>query len=268
MLILIMKKEMFKIRKFVIIFLASFLFLSSAIVSNVPTQNVSAATKDAKVLNSSNKVIDDYFNKVLQEEKNNGKLRTSGVFQWVKDASKFAKDALKAGVDFLVLDDIKTIFNPNASKTDKALAAVMLFPAGKVLKTGKVVDLLTASGKKEVVSAYAGLGKILKHNSRGVLFEGSGKKGWKHIKNGHIKGIGAKKGDTFYPKHLKESEIKNIIMTSLKKGKYKGKSKNGNKSYQYKINKYGIKNMKVIVDKNNIIVTAYPMDGKSVKKKK
>lgn len=173
--------------------MASFLFLSSAIVSNLPTQNVSAATKDAKVLNSSNKVIDDYFNKVLQEEKNNGKLRTSGVLQWVKGASKFAKDALKAGVDFLVLDDIKTIFNPNASKTDKALAAVMLFPAGKVLKTGKVVDLLKVSGKKEVVSAYSGLGKILKHNSRGILFEGKGDKGWAHIKNGHILGKGAKK---------------------------------------------------------------------------
>lgn len=91
---------MFIIWKIVIAFIASFLFLSSAVLSNRPTRNVSAATKDAKVLNSSNKVIDDYFNKVLQEEKNNGKLKTSGVLKWVKDASKFAKDTLKAGVDF------------------------------------------------------------------------------------------------------------------------------------------------------------------------
>lgn len=57
-------------------------------------------------------------------------------------------------------------------------------------------------------------------------------------------------------------------MISLKKGKYMGKNDLGNKSYRYKLNKYGINNMKVIVNKDNVIVTAYPIDGKSVKKKK
>lgn len=47
-----------------------------------------------------------------------------------------------------------------------------------------------------------------------------------------------------------------------------GKNDLGNKSYRYKLNKYGINNMKVIVNKDNVIVTAYPIDGKSVKKKK
>lgn len=76
-----------------------------------------------------------------------------------KKAEKFAKDALKAGIDFLILDDIKKIFNPKSSKTEVALSILMLFPAGKVLKGGKVVDLLIQSGKGSLVKAYAGLGK-------------------------------------------------------------------------------------------------------------
>ncbi|ETT84106.1 hypothetical protein MKZ08_08825 [Viridibacillus sp. FSL R5-0477] len=72
----------------------------------------------------------------------------------------------------------------------------------------------------------------------------------------------------FYPKRLKESTIKSIIMTSLSKGTLKGTAKNGYKTYTYKLNKHGNKNMKVVVNKDGVIVTAYPTSGTSVKVKK
>lgn len=128
--------------------------------------------------------------------------------------------------------------------------------------------MMEKSGNKKIVTPYINLGTALKYNSRGILFEGNSKAGYKHIFLGHIAPTIAKKGDTLYPRHLKESQIKNIIMRSLKKGKLVGEAKNGYKSYKYKLNKHGIKNMKVIVDKDNIIVTAYPLDGKSVIKYK
>lgn len=167
----------------------------------------------------------------------------------------------------MILDDIKKIFNPKSSKTEVALSILMLFPAGKVLKGGKVVDLLIQSGKGSLVKAYAGLGKKLVYNSRGILFEGTTSKSWQHIVKGHITGQIAKKGDTLFPKHLTESRIKKIIMTSLKKGTYMGKTSIGDKSYVFSLNKYGIKKMRVVVDEDNVIKTAYPISGKSVHKK-
>jgi hypothetical protein len=39
-------------------------------------------------------------------------------------------------------------------------------------------------------------------------------------------------------------------MKSLEKGTYKGTARNGDKSYVYSINKYGINQVKVIVNKD------------------
>ena len=46
----------------------------------------------------------------------------SSTTSWLKKAGQFALDAAKAGLDFLVLDDIKTIFNPSAGVTEKGVA--------------------------------------------------------------------------------------------------------------------------------------------------
>ena len=42
-------------------------------------------------------------------------------------------------VNFLFLDDIKTLFNPNASLADKSLAAAGFIPYAKVFKGGKLI---------------------------------------------------------------------------------------------------------------------------------
>ncbi|MEK5271926.1 hypothetical protein NSR00_14365 [Aeribacillus sp. FSL K6-8394] len=68
-----------------------------------------------------------------------------------------------------------------------------------------------------------------------------------------------------FPKNLSETEIKNIIMKSLEKGTYKGTARNGDKSYVYSINKYGINQVKVIVNKDGVIKTDYPLSGNKSK---
>jgi hypothetical protein len=47
-------------------------------------------------------------------------------------------DGLYKVAEFLIIDDIRTLFNPNASGYDKALAAAGFFPFGKVIKGGKL----------------------------------------------------------------------------------------------------------------------------------
>ena len=57
--------------------------------------------------------------------------------RWLVDAGNFLLDAAKAGLDFLILDDVKTIFDPKASDAEKGFAILSLFPAGKGAKAGK-----------------------------------------------------------------------------------------------------------------------------------
>ena len=57
-------------------------------------------------------------------------------------------------------------------------------------------------------------------------------------------------------------------MESLKDGEYVGKTTKGYKIYKHKLKSYGIKEMKVVVDKDNVIITAFPLSGSEVKKKK
>lgn len=259
-------------RKIIISFFSIILCFSSLNLINISGNHNSVYAKENALLNSSNKVIESYFEKVKREEQlkaNSNDITTSSITvpNWVKDAEKFAKGALKAGIDFLVLDDIKTIFNPNSSKTDIALATVSLFPAGKVVKVGKLANLLNDAGKSGLIKAYSGLGKVLNHSSRGILFEGTRIEGWEHIKKRHITGqIKVKGATTFYPKGLKESQIKNIIMTSLKYGNPGKRTKDGYITYSYRLNKYGIKDMKVVVDKDKVIISAFPTSGSKVKK--
>ncbi|MCR8966136.1 hypothetical protein O0550_23620 [Brevibacillus halotolerans] len=67
--------------------------------------------------------------------------------RWLVDAGNFLLDAAKAGLDFLILDDVKTIFDPKASDAEKGFAILSLFPAGKGAKVGKkTYDLLKKYG--------------------------------------------------------------------------------------------------------------------------
>lgn len=194
---------------------------------------------------------------------------TNSSVQWLKDAGNFVKNAVKEGIDFLVLDDVKTIFNPDAGVVDKGLAIISLFPAGKVVKSGKIYSLLKKSGKKDEVNALAGLGKVQKFNSRGILMDGNSKTGWQHIDKRHVSGTAATKGTTLFPKHLGEAKIKNLIMESLEKGQLASVNpKDGTMVYKYKPNKYGIDEMTTVVTDNYVIKTSYPTSGKSVITKK
>lgn len=48
-------------------------------------------------------------------------------------------DGLYKVAEFLIIDDVRTLFDPNASGYDKALAAAGFFPFGKVIKGGKLI---------------------------------------------------------------------------------------------------------------------------------
>ncbi|MCR8854592.1 hypothetical protein [Lysinibacillus fusiformis] len=187
--------------------------------------------------------------------------------QWLKDAGNFVKNAVKEGIDFLVLDDVKTIFNPDAGALDKSIAAISLFPAGKVVKSGKIYKLLKNADKNHVVDAFSGLGKIQKFNSKGILMEGNSSTGWEHIYKRHVSGKAATKGTTLFPKALGDSQIKNLVMESLEKGTLQSTHSNGTRVYTYNPNKYGISEMTTVVTKDNIIKTSYPVKGTSVIKK-
>lgn len=101
---------------------------------------------------------------------------------------------------------------------DSSVATASAIPYIAYIVGSQVVRLAIKGVAKKTVQVSVNLGKVLKHNSRGVLFEGSSSKGWKHIYDGHVLGKGAKKGDTLFPKNLSQTQIKNIIMESLEKG--------------------------------------------------
>lgn len=183
---------------------------------------------------------------------------------WLKRAGQFAVDAAKEGIDFLVLDDVRTIFNPNAGITEKGIALVSLFPAGKVVKSGKLFALLKKSGKSAEIDAFAGLGKIQKFNAKGILLDGNSGTGWEHIYKRHVAGTTANRGTTLFPRALGDAQIKNLIMESLEKGTLKSTHENGMKIYTYRPRKYGISEMTTVVTKDNIIKTSYPNGGTSV----
>lgn len=186
---------------------------------------------------------------------------------WLKKAGQFAVDAAKEGINFLVLDDVRTIFNPNAGITEKGVALVSLFPAGKVVKSGKLFELLRKAGKSADVDAFAGLGKIQKFNAKGILLDGDSRTGWEHIYNRHVAGTTANRGTTLFPRALGDAQIKNLIMESLEKGTLESTHLDGTKIYTYRPRKYGISEMTTIVTKDNIIRTSYPNSGTSVIRK-
>lgn len=69
-------------------------------------------------------------------------------------AVKLGKGALDVGkevADFLILDDINTIMDADASGLDKGIALASIIPVGKVLKGAKLVDKIIDSNVDDVV---------------------------------------------------------------------------------------------------------------------
>ncbi|WP_205690282.1 RHS repeat-associated core domain-containing protein [Chengkuizengella sediminis] len=68
----------------------------------------------------------------------------------------------KTTADFLVLEDARTLIDSDASFTAKVIAGASLFPAGKVLKLGKLFGKATSGVKATKESSN--LSKVVKHN--------------------------------------------------------------------------------------------------------
>ncbi|MED1946277.1 hypothetical protein ABE237_17040 [Brevibacillus formosus] len=93
--------------------------------------------------------------------------------QWASDAADFAVEAGKAGLDFLVLDDVKTLFDPKSSNTDKGLAALSLFPAGKAIKGMKLLKKFDEDVAKFVDRTLSGKVKVGKYYVESRIHEDS-----------------------------------------------------------------------------------------------
>ncbi|RKJ68627.1 hypothetical protein D7X33_24190, partial [Butyricicoccus sp. 1XD8-22] len=71
-----------------------------------------------------------------------------------KGAVELGKGALNVGkevADFLILDDLNTIMDADASGVDKGIAIASIIPVGKVLKGAKLVDNIIDSNVDDVV---------------------------------------------------------------------------------------------------------------------
>jgi hypothetical protein len=149
------------------------------------------------------------------------------------------------------------IYLARGDEVNAALSVTSMVPiVGWVSTGGKLVN------KTIDLTRHDEWGTVLKHNKNGILTQGDSKKGWEHIYKNHISGSVSNK--TLFPGHLGEAEVKNLVMDSLSKGKLAGTKSDGFKEYVYKPNKYGISEMKTIVDPEGFVYTSYPVKGTRV----
>lgn len=262
-------------KKFFIIFFITLFFINNIGIVNLTEDThtfttIKAEAKVTPLINSNNADITTYFKQTRVNYFNEqGTITKVSMPTWISDGANFARSCLKDGLDFLLLDDIKTIYDPRSTGVEVAVAFASLAPPSKALKAMKVSSKLKDSGKSKIVNTYSGLGAIRMSTPRGVLYEGTRDKSWLHIKKRHIDGTVKAPNTTFYPKDLSNKKIISIIKIALKKGKPGKTNASGLTTYKYNFkNKYGIKEMKVVVDNDGIIVSAYPVNGSKVKKVK
>lgn len=86
---------------------------------------------------------------------------SNALRQDVVNAVRFG-GIIKPALDFLILDDLATLRDPNASEWSKAFAAFGLIPVGKVLKGGKLIISLVDDSGKIVKRDYTLTGEALK----------------------------------------------------------------------------------------------------------
>jgi len=79
-------------------------------------------------------------------------IKTPMAKSWETKAGEFLFEVLEAGLDELVFDDIKTLFDKDASTVDRAFAAISILPVGKLIGAGKqVYDILKKHGGSEII---------------------------------------------------------------------------------------------------------------------
>ena len=80
----------------------------------------------------------------------------------------------KGLLDFLLLDDLNTLADKDASGLDKGIALASFIPIGKALKIPKAIDKIVDSNVDEVVK---------KSNVDEVVGKGTGKETYQHLKD-------------------------------------------------------------------------------------
>ncbi|WP_052126117.1 ribonuclease YeeF family protein [Ureibacillus massiliensis] len=96
-------------------------------------------------------------------------------------AVELGKGALNVGkevADFLILDDINTIMDADASGVDKGIAIASIIPVGKVLKGAKLVDNIIDSNVDDVVKK-SNVDEVVGKGTGNVLGDGTV---WENIK--------------------------------------------------------------------------------------
>lgn len=210
-------------------------------------------------------------------------INTSTFDDWENRTGSFIFAALgEMAVEF-AFSDVKTLFDPKASNTEKTVAAASLLPTGKALKIPAVAALLTRfGGDGEHVLRMANLGsnvgEALAESKKAVLFEGNSNWGWKHIKDLHVGDPNRlPRGKTIFPSAMSERDIMNLIMDQLNKvNKPTAQEFMRNNAGTYDLNdvyditfsqeKHGIKSLRIVVNHNlGTITTAYPLSGSKVR---
>ena len=75
----------------------------------------------------------------------------NGFLNFLGDVGSGATKVGKGLLDFLILDDVNTLADKNASGLDKGIALASFIPVGKVLKIPKAIDKIVDSNVGEVV---------------------------------------------------------------------------------------------------------------------
>lgn len=73
------------------------------------------------------------------------------VLGFLKDVGNGALDVGKGVLDFLILDDLNTLADGDASLLDKGIAAASIIPIGKLLKVPKALDLVLDSNVDDII---------------------------------------------------------------------------------------------------------------------
>ncbi|EKB45754.1 Transposase protein [Solibacillus isronensis B3W22] len=81
----------------------------------------------------------------------NVKDEGNGFLNFLGDVGSGATKVGKGLLDFLILDDVNTLADKNASGLDKGIALASFIPVGKVLKIPKAIDKIVDSNVGEVV---------------------------------------------------------------------------------------------------------------------
>ncbi|MER2259191.1 MAG: T7SS effector LXG polymorphic toxin [Priestia megaterium] len=89
--------------------------------------------------------------KELSDTASTVKEEGNGFLNFLGDVGSGTVKVGKGLLDFLILDDVNTLANKDASLLDKGIAAASFIPVGKALKIPKAIDKIVDSNVDEVV---------------------------------------------------------------------------------------------------------------------